>query len=82
MTPQEALQKVVSIVGSQSRLAREIGGGVRQAHVHYWLTQAPVVPAEHCPSIERIVNHEVVCEQLNPRVDWSVLRRQRAPCRS
>lgn len=81
MTPQEALQKVIDIVGSQSRLAREIGGGVRQAHIHYWLTQAAVVPAEHCPSIERIVNHEVLCEDLNPRVDWAVLRRNRLALR-
>lgn len=75
MTPQEALQKAVAIVGSQSRLAREIGGGITQAHVHYWLTQAPVVPAEHCPTIEYIVKRQVLCEELNPRVNWWVLRR-------
>jgi DNA-binding transcriptional regulator YdaS (Cro superfamily) len=74
MTPQEALHKVIAIVGSQSRLAREIGGGITQAHVHYWLTQAMVVPAEYCPSIEHIVNKAVRCEDLNPRVDWWVLR--------
>lgn len=74
MTPQEALLKAVSIVGSQTRLAREIGNGITQAHVHYWLTQAPVVPAEHCPTIEYIVKREVICEQLNPRVNWWVLR--------
>ncbi|RZI86296.1 MAG: helix-turn-helix domain-containing protein [Rubrivivax sp.] len=75
MTPQEALHKAVTIVGSQSRLAREIGGGITQAHVHYWLTHALVVPAEHCPAIERIVKQAVRCEELNPRVDWWVLRR-------
>jgi DNA-binding transcriptional regulator YdaS (Cro superfamily) len=75
MTPREALAQAIAIVGSQSRLAREIGGGVTQAHVHYWLTQAKVVPAEYCPAIERIVKREVSCEQLNPHVDWWVLRR-------
>lgn len=74
MNPQEALQKAVDIVGSQSRLARELG--VKQAHIHYWLTQASVVPAEHCPTIEHIVKHEVRCEDLNPRVDWWVLRHE------
>lgn len=74
MTPQEALRKAVTIVGSQARLAREIGGGITQAHISYWITQAQVVPAEHCPSIERIVNKAVRCEELNPRVDWWVLR--------
>lgn len=76
MTPQEALKKAIHIVGSQSRLAREIGGGVRQAHIYYWLTQAVAVPAEHCPTIEHIVKRAVRCEQLNPHVDWWVLRHQ------
>lgn len=74
MTPQEALQKAIDIVGSQARLAREIGGGIKQAHISYWVTHAEVVPAEHCPTIERIVQHAVRCEDLNPRVDWWVLR--------
>src|SRR5260221_220977 len=51
MTPQEALQKAIDIVGSQARLAREIGGGIKQAHISYWITHAEVVPAEHCPTI-------------------------------
>ena len=72
MTPQEALQRVIDIVGSQSQLAREIG--VKQAHIYYWLTHAAVVPAEHCPAIERLVKRAVCCEDLNPRVDWWVLR--------
>ena len=74
MTPREALQKAIDIVGSQARLAREIGGGIKQAHISYWITHAEVVPAEHCPTIERIVQHAVRCEDLNPRVDWWVLR--------
>ena len=74
MTPNEALRKAVRIVGSQSRLAREIGNGITQAHIHYWLTKAQVVPAKHCPTIERIVKREVTCEELNPLVDWWVLR--------
>lgn len=77
MNPREALARAIDIVGSQSRLAREIGGGITQAHVHYWLTQAHVVPAEYCPAIERIVKREVLCEELNPRVDWWVLRQSR-----
>ncbi len=74
MTPQEALRKAVQIVGSQGSLARKMGNGITQAHVHYWLTRAPVVPAEHCPTIEHIVGRAVRCEDLNPRVNWWVLR--------
>lgn len=74
MTPQDALKKVIDIVGSQDRLAREIGGHVKQAHISYWLRQAKSVPAEYCPRIERIVRSAVRCEELNPDVDWWVLR--------
>ena len=75
MPHREALARAIEIVGSQGRLAREIGGGVTQARVHYWLTQAKVVPAEYCPAIERIVKRAVSCEELNPHVDWWALRR-------
>lgn len=75
MTPKEALEEAVRIVGSQSRLAKEIGNGITQSHINYWLRKAPVVPAEHCPAIEHIVKKAVTCEQLNPRVSWWVLRR-------
>ena len=80
MTPKEALEKAVRIAGSQSRLARKIGNGITQAHVSYWLKKAPVVPAEHCPTIEFIVERQVTCEQLNPRVNWWVLRSCERQC--
>lgn len=74
MTPQEALRKAVSIVGSQSKLAREIGKGLTQSHIHYWLKNATVVPAHYCPDIEQIVNRAVMCEELNPTVNWGFIR--------
>lgn len=36
------------------------------------------IPAEYCPSIERLVNRAVTCEQLRPDVDWAYLREQQS----
>ncbi|WP_084199166.1 transcriptional regulator [Noviherbaspirillum autotrophicum] len=40
--------------------------------VQQWLINR--VPADYCPSIERITDREVTCEQLRPDVEWAVLR--------
>jgi DNA-binding transcriptional regulator YdaS (Cro superfamily) len=74
MTPNEALRKVVRIVGSQSGLARKLGDGCTQSHIHYWLTHASVIPAKYCPDIEVLVDGAVRCEQLNPSVKWGLIR--------
>lgn len=74
MTPQDALRKVVSIVGSQSNLAKVLGRGLTQSHIHDWLTEAEVVPAQYCPDIELLVNRAVMCEELNPTVNWGAIR--------
>ncbi len=50
-----------------------IGGRVLRQHVEYWI-KAGRVPAEHCPSIERITGGAVTCEELNDRVDWAAIR--------
>lgn len=74
MTHQRALLRAISIVGSQSKLARLIGDGITQAHVYYWLYHAQAVPPRHCPTIEHLVGGAVRCEELNSSVKWWVLR--------
>lgn len=37
------------------------------------------VPAERCPAIERFTGGAVTCEELNPTVDWAVLRANPSP---
>lgn len=32
------------------------------------------VPADYCPSIERVTGGKVRCEDLRPDVDWGYLR--------
>lgn len=40
-----------------------------------WSTGKRQVPAEHCPTIERVTGGAVRCEDLRDDIDWAVLRR-------
>jgi DNA-binding transcriptional regulator YdaS (Cro superfamily) len=57
---------------SAATLAAELG--VTRAAVAQWTNPGRVVPAEHCPKIERFFGGEVRCEELNDRIDWGYLR--------
>ena len=72
----EALDRAVTICGSQGALAAKIN--VRQSLIAMWKKRGRV-PAEYCPAIERATAGEVRCEQLRPDVAWDVLRDQAAP---
>lgn len=83
MSPREALLRLIAQVGSQSALGALVGA--TQQSVSYWV-QVGRVPAAYCPSCERAsrnavsdnpeVGPVVTCEQINPDVDWSVLRNE------
>jgi DNA-binding transcriptional regulator YdaS (Cro superfamily) len=77
MTPEDALDKAISIIGSMQALADVLG--VTKGAVGQWKMDGRRIPAEHCPVIERHVNREVTCEQLRPDVDWAYLRAASAP---
>lgn len=55
-------------------LARHFG--ISPVSVYEWIA-AGQVPAERCPEIERLTQGQVRCEELNTRVDWSVVRSMR-----
>ena len=61
MTP---LQRAIEICGSQSELARRIGGKVKPGHIHYWLKNS--VSAEACVGIERATHGAVSRHDLRP----------------
>lgn len=67
-------------IGSQTNLAtllsRELGRPFRQGHVSHWLKVG--VPAAYCPTVEKLTDGAVKCEELAPEVDWAVLRTQPA----
>lgn len=57
-----------TLVGLAERL------GVTKSAVGQWKEAGRVVPAEHCPVIERMTGGRVRCEELNGKVDWAYLR--------
>jgi len=61
-----ALEKAITICGSQSELARRIGGKVRTGHIHYWLKNR--VPADRCGDIETATEGKVTRHDLRPDV--------------
>lgn len=64
----EPIERAVQIVGGQTKLARHIGGPVKQAHVWNWLHKGTRVPAEHCLAIERATGGAVTRYALRPDV--------------
>ena len=60
-----AIEKAISITGSQSELARRIG--VRQGTLWKWLRKG-VAPAEHIVAIERATNGKISRYELRPDV--------------
>lgn len=78
MTPEEALEKAASIIGSLQALAEKLD--VTKGAVGQWKLPGRRVPAEHCPAIERLTDGQVRCEQLRPDVDWQTVR-SNAPVR-
>lgn len=67
----EALKKAIATAGSQSALAGLLR--ISPQVVHNWLARGNV-PADYCPSIERVTGGLVRCEDLRPDVDWAYLR--------
>lgn len=65
MTKQNALEKAVSIAGSQVRLAQLTG--IKQQNISYWLLKrGGVVPAEEVRKICAAVDFRVKPEDLRP----------------
>ena len=61
------LPQAITIVGSQSALARLIGA--KQQEVWNWLN-GRAVPCARCPDIEDATKGAVTVEQLRPDVVW------------
>lgn len=68
----QALAKAIKILGGRSPFASAMGKP--GPTIDYWMSAAGRVPAEYCPTIERLTARKVTCEQLAPKVEWSVLR--------
>ena len=60
----EAFTKAIDLAGSQSELARRIGGKVRQQHISAWL-QRGKVPEDQVLSVARAVAFQVTPHELD-----------------
>lgn len=65
------LDEAVKRAGGMPELAARIG--VVPTAISNWRMRGNI-PAKHCPAIERETG--VRCEDLQPNVDWAVLRNQ------
>lgn len=67
-----AIARAIQIVGGPAKLAGHLN--VTYQAVCFWRDGKRALPADHCPTIERLTGGEVRCEDLLPDVEWSVLR--------
>lgn len=72
-----AIQEAIAQFPSVSAFARALG--VTPQAVCFWRDGDRKVPAEKCPTIERLTG--VPCERLSPETDWAYIRAQ-APAES
>lgn len=82
MSFMDALIKAIDLCGgTQASLARRITENlpdgakpVTPQHIWNWLHRDHAVPSDYCPTIEKICDGQVRCEQLNGVADWTYLR--------
>lgn len=69
------IKRAWKIIGGQRQLA--VALGVTPGRVSQWLVDP--IKADYCPTIERMTNGAVRCEELRPDVDWGYLRATNCP---
>jgi DNA-binding transcriptional regulator YdaS (Cro superfamily) len=67
-----AIKEAISLLGGPVKAAERLCID-RYQTVQHW-ERSGRVPAKYCPLIERELDGQVVCEQLNADVDWSYVR--------
>ncbi|MEJ2800607.1 helix-turn-helix domain-containing protein [Comamonadaceae bacterium PP-2] len=72
-----SIHDAIQGAGGPAKVARALGVTVQA--VCFWRDGLRSLPAEHCPTLERLNDGRVRCEELRPDVDWAYLRRQPTP---
>lgn len=78
LTPRDELQRAIDQAGGKTALLRKLNDRGHDIKSHNVITQwleSDRTPAKYCPDIEAICEG-ILCERLNPEVNWSVLRQQ------
>ncbi|WP_425536192.1 YdaS family helix-turn-helix protein [Chromobacterium vaccinii] len=67
----EFIREVIRACGGASKIAE--ARGVLPSAVNNWPLRRQI-PADCCPSLEKLSLGRFRCEQMRPDVEWSVLR--------
>lgn len=65
------IKDIIRDAGGAAAVAAELRLGV--SAVNNWPLRGQI-PAEHCPSLERLSGGKRRCEEMRPDVEWQVLR--------
>lgn len=68
----EKVRQAVQKLGGQTNTARLLG--VTVPTVHEWVKGVRRVPDRHCPTLERLTDGLVICEDIRPDIDWAFVR--------
>lgn len=73
-SPKDALQTAITLAGGKTALMRKLNERGHDIKSHSVISQWEEngTPAKYCPDIEAETG--VICEDLNPGVNWGVLR--------
>jgi DNA-binding transcriptional regulator YdaS (Cro superfamily) len=66
------LDRAIECAGTMTALAEALC--LTKGAIYQWKIRGGRVPAEHCPTIERLTLRRVSCEDLRPDVEWGYLR--------
>jgi len=73
MSKKNSVYRAVGLLGGPVNAARLIKGVKGYQTVQQWVSSG-TVPAKYAPEIEVLTDRAVLCEEICPDVDWSVLR--------
>lgn len=76
MKHKDALNRAIALAGGLTAFTAAVGAPSTHA-VKAWRIAG--VPEKYCPTIERITERQVLCEELRPGVEWGVLREATHP---
>lgn len=73
------IKEAIEIVNGVAPLARALR--VSNQAVCFWRDGLRKIPADKCPTIERLTDRRVTCEAMRPDVEWAYIRgTEAAPC--
>lgn len=68
----QAIRRAIELLGGPAKAARALDVSTQAAC--FWRDGKRQVPADICPTIERLLNGAVRCEEMRGDVDWGYLR--------